>query len=54
MAAARRIQSQRRVWIRILDNEQGIGEKVRREKVFLEQKDSTNYEDKKASETFTS
>ena len=46
MAIARRVQSQRRIWICVHDNESGNGKEVRREEVLLESENSRDNEDK--------
>ena len=45
MAVARRVQSQRRVWICVHDNESSNGKEVHREEVLLESENSRNNKD---------
>ena len=45
---ARRVQSQRRVWFRLSNNEQIDRPNVYRQEVLLEQEDSTDNEDPEA------
>jgi len=47
MASARRIQSQRRLWIRVSDNEPGDRKEVHWKKVFLESENATKDKDQK-------
>ena len=47
MATSRRIQSQRRLWIRVSDNEQSDGKEVYRKKVFLESANATENKNQK-------
>lgn len=45
MAAARRVQSQRRLWLRLHDNEQSDQPQVYRKEVLLEPENSSYNED---------
>ena len=49
MATARRVQSQRRIWICVHDNESSDGSEIYREKVLLEPEDFADNKDSKTS-----
>jgi len=49
MASTRRVQSQRRVWLCIHDNESSDGSEIHRQEVFLESKNIADNKDSKTS-----
>ena len=51
---ARRIQSQRRLWIRLSHNEQSNGQEIRGEKILLEQENTTNNENTEETKALAS
>ena len=51
---ARRIQSQRRLWFCLHDNEQSNGQEIRGEKILLEQENTTNNENKEETKALVS
>ena len=50
MATARRVQSQRRIWLCVHDNESSNRPKIYREEVFLESENTADNKDSEASE----